>query len=375
MELISHNKFDLSKHCGHIVLLYVDTMEGKVTKIKEALEMAGFVYYSYPVSIIGKNTSYDASEIFDNCSCLISVFSEEFFKEENEFVKNQFFYHIGYVCGLNKNSVLPFCLEKSHNITLERTPLQKLDFITTIEGLFDALNSRFSSKILRYNFYSNYMVNKYATSRIFYRCLHLKFKIYNTAFQNAKIYYEDFFSRAISDNAFDEILSENLICGCKIISFGNDRHLTPQMLPYKDEVYARVDDYPQIISGKKAYTLLSKENQEKTGVRAELTMDILMPIHKLLGSYFKCFITSKQEKYPVYLLLSLFEGDFIDEQPEFRDNVLESVEYWKSIYPKETFIDEENSRFYFGIGLTSNNEIEVDESLKIGDSLDYMFPQ
>ena len=106
MELISHNKFDLSEHCGHIVLLYVDTMESKVAKIKEALEMAGFVYYSYTVSVIGKNTSYNVSEIFDNCSCLISVFSEEFFKEENEFIKNQFFYHIGYVCGLNNTSFL-----------------------------------------------------------------------------------------------------------------------------------------------------------------------------------------------------------------------------------------------------------------------------
>ncbi len=375
MELISHNKFDLSKHCGHIVLLYVDTIDSKVAKIKDALEMAGFVYYSYPVSNTGKNISYNANEIFDNCSCLISVFSEEFFKEENEFVKNQFFYHIGYVSGLNKNSVLPFCLEKSQNITLERTPLQKLDFITSIESLFDALNSRFSNKLLRYNYYSNYMVNKYATSRIFYRCLHLKFKIYDTAFQNAKIYYEDFFSRAISDNAFDEFLSENLICGCKIVSFGNDNHLTPQMIPYKDEVYARIDDYPQIISGKKTYTLLSKENQEKTGVRAELTMDILMPIHKLLGSYFKCYITSKQEKCPVFLLLSLFEGDFIDAQPEFRDNILEDAVYWQNIYSKETFVDEENSRFYFSIGLKSPNNITVDESLKVGDSLDYMFPQ
>ncbi len=375
MELISHNNFDVSKYCGHIVLLYVDAMENRVEKIKEALETSGFVYYSYPVSISGKNINYNMSEIFDNCACLICVFSEEYFKENNEFLKNQFFYNIGYVSGLNKNSILPFCLEKSQNVTLERTPIQKLDFITSIESLLEALNSRFSNKLLRYNFYSNYMVNKYATSRIFYRCLHLKFKVYNTSFQNAKNYYKSFSSRTVSDNAFDEFLSENLVCGCKIISFGNDKCLTPQMLPYKDEVYAIVGDYPKIITGKKTYTLLSKENQEKTGIRAEITMDILMPIHKLLGSYFKCFMTSKQEKCPIFLLLTLFEGDFINAQPGIDYDVSESVEYWEKVYPKSTFIDEDNNRFYFSVGLKSGSDIEVDESLKVGSDLDFMFPQ
>lgn len=373
MELISHNKFDLSKYCGHVVLLYVDSMESKVAKLKEALETAGFVYYSYPVSITGKNITYNASEIFDNCACLICVFSEDFFKEENVFSKNQFFYNIGYVSGLNGNSILPYCLEKSQNVSLEGTPIQKLDFITSTESLLETLNLRFSNKLLRYNFYSNYTVNKYATSRIFYRCLHLKFKIYSIAFENAREYYEAFFSRPISESAFDEFLSENLICGCRIISFGSDKRLTPQMEPYKDEVYARVDDYPQIISGKKTYTLLSKENQEKTGLRAELTMDILMPTHKLLGSYFKCFMTSKEEKCPVYLLLTLFEGDFINAQPNAVFDVVENPEYWHKIYPKSTFVDEENNRFYFSIGL--NSDLEVDKSLKIGEDLDYMFPQ
>ena len=100
-----------------------------------------------------------------------------------------------------------------------------------------------------------------------------------------------------------------------------------------------------------------------------------MPIHKLLGSYFKCFITSKQEKCPIYLLLALFEGDFIGAQPKFEDYISEDIEYWKGIYPKSTHIDEDNNRFYFSIGLTSKKEIKVDNALGIGNDLDYMFPQ
>jgi hypothetical protein len=165
------------------------------------------------------------------------------------------------------------------------------------------------------------------------------------------------------------------VCGSKIVSFGNDKFLTPQMIPYKDEIYTKVEDYPQIITGKKTYTLLSSEAQQETGVRAELTMDILMPVHKILGSYFKCYISSKEEKCPIFLLLTLFEGDFTNSQPEISYDISENTEDWLKIYPKSTHVDKENNRFYFSVGMLNENDIEIDASLNIGSDMDYMFPQ
>ena len=72
-------------------------------------------------------------------------------------------------------------------------------------------------------------------------------------------------------------------------------------------------------------------------------------------------------------MLSLFEGDFIDKNPEFDDYIVEDKNVWMQKYPKETFIDEENNRLYFSIGLSTNSD--VDESLGVGAYADYMYPQ
>jgi hypothetical protein len=111
----------------------------------------------------------------------------------------------------------------------------------------------------------------------------------------------------------------------------------------------------------------------ETGVRAELTMDILMPIHKLLGTNFKCFITSKNQTLPIYLIALLFEGDFAQNITPFIDDTVESKAFWIDKYPKETFIDEENNRLYFSVGLSTNDN--TDESLGVGKYADYTYPQ
>ena len=115
------------------------------------------------------------------------------------------------------------------------------------------------------------------------------------------------------------------------------------------------------------------EEQEETGVRAELTMNVLMPVHKILGTTFKCFVTLKNNKCPIYLLLALLEGDFIGKAPEFKDNLSEENDFWMQIYPKESFIDQKNSRLYISTGLVSTKN--DDESLGVGGYNDYMYPQ
>lgn len=375
MELISNKKLDLKEYLGHIVVMHENVKSEKVELLKEVLDASGYQYFCLPVSNkeFDSAVNFEETNILSGCVCLIPVFSKSFFENENTYLKSQYWYYIGYVKATYKNAILPFYLDDTKSASLNNTPLHKLDFKNNVNDLLSTIQEKFSSKLLCYNYYENKNINRFASKRILYRDFCIKFKIYQASFDNAKDYYQSFSSRHISDNAFDELLAKNLLGGCRVLSFGNAQSLIPPLMPYKDEVYTLVADYPKIIVGKKSYVKLSENEMRETGVRAELTMDILMPIHKLLGTNFKCFITSKNQTLPIYLIALLFEGDFAQNITPFIDNTVESKAFWIDKYPKETFIDEENNRLYFSVGLSTNDN--ADESLGVGKYADYTYPQ
>jgi hypothetical protein len=375
MEVVSNNKLDLKEYFGHIIVMHDSRQDEKLDELKEVLDASCYQYFCLPIldEDVDSSVVFEDTNIFNGCVCLIPVFSKRFFEADNTFLKSQFWYYIGYVKSTHSDAILPYCTDKSEKASLNGTPLHKLDFKNNVDDLMVTIQEKYSSKLLCYNYYENKTINKFASKRIMYRDLCIKFKIYQTAFENAKEYYQSCTSRRISDNSFDEFIASEILGGCRVLSFGSVKNLTAPLMPYRDEVITKVDDYPKTITGKKSYTKLSSQEQQETGVRAELTMNILMPVHKLLGTNFKCFITLKNNKCPIYLLLSLFEGDFIGKDPEFNDYLSEDNDYWMQIYPKETHIDQENGRLYISTGLTSTKT--ADESLGIGAYEDYMFPQ
>ena len=155
-----------------------------------------------------------------------------------------------------------------------------------------------------------------------------------------------------------------------------EEHLDPPLVPYRDEVHPYVTDYPKTIAGKKSYVLLTDEEREKTGVRAEFSIDVLLPVHRLLGTYFKCYFACRETECPVEFLLALLESDFTGTEAEdFGGEMPEDLSYWKSVYPKEVFIDEKLARFYFSTGMTYITETHPDAAFGIGDSIDYIYPQ
>ncbi len=375
MEVVSNNNLDLKEYLGHIVILHDSQQDDKLDQLKEVLDVSGYQYFCMPIvdEDVDGAVAFEDTNIFNGCVCLIPVFSKRLFEEGNVFLKSQYWYYIGYVKSIHSDAILPYCTDESQKASLNGTPLHKLDFKNNVDDLMYTIQEKYSSKLICYNYYENKTVNKFASKRIMYRDLCIKFKIYQTAFENAKQYYQDCTSRRISDNAFDEFIASEIVAGCRVLSFGSVKNLTAPLMPYKDEVVTKVDDYPKTITGKKSYVQLSSEEQEETGVRAELTMNVLMPVHKLLGTTFKCFITLKNNKCPIYLLLALLEGDFIGKAPEFNDNLSEENDFWMQIYPKESFIDQKNSRLYISTGLTSTKN--DDESLGVGGYNDYMYPQ
>ncbi len=371
MELLSNKQFDINEFCGHIVLLYTPSTAHEADKIKSLLDDEGYAYIALSISEEESNKNAEDMNIFGNCSCLIALFDDDFFEKKNTFTMGQFWYYIGIMRSRIKDSIIPYCISSQ---SLQGTPLQALDIMNDVSQLKATLSSKFCTKVLKYNYYENRIVNRQAAKRIAHRSLHLKFHIYENAFENALDYYQSYYSRSLSPEEFDELLIEKLVSGCRVVSFGDEKFLPPQMSPYKGEIHSRVADYPNVISGKKSYVKYDDEMIEQTGIRAELTIEILMPVHKILGTYFKCFISTKNDECPVYMILALLEGDFITRNPEPLFDLPEDPSHWLEIYGKGVHIDKEERRLYFSSGLVANSVVIPDEALDVGNSLDYVFP-
>jgi hypothetical protein len=97
-----------------------------------------------------------------------------------------------------------------------------------------------------------------------------------------------------------------------VVSFGADTKLEPQMMVYRDEVHPYVQDYPKSLIGKKSYRRVTGDDKKNRDIRAELVMDVLIPVHKLLGAYLKCYITTTEAECPLSILSALLEPDFCD---------------------------------------------------------------
>jgi hypothetical protein len=354
--------------------MYPEEISDSLANFKEMLDFSGYAYILLPIAKkeTGREANAEEMNIFTGCACLVPIFSKDFFNTDNIYQKSQFWYYIGLIKSNSKSCVVPMCLEKG--VSLSGTPIQTLDIMFDAESLMNTLSSRLSSKLIRYNYYENYSTNKFASKRIYHRNFHLKFKIYQTSFENAKKYYRYFEERRVSDSTFDEFIAENIVCGCRVISFGQDEHLPPPIMPYKNEVHPYVTDYPKVLVGKKSYLLFPENEIEKTGIRAELTLDVIMPVHKLLGTYFKCYLSSKDETLSPFVLAALFEGDFTKGESSDRD-ICEDVSEWYDAYPDETYIDTESNRLYFTTGMHSNFVINAKKEHKVGEILDYVYPQ
>lgn len=378
MELLSNSKFDIKEYYGNIVIMYTEDSVEFIAELRELLDYTGYAYICRQISrrtVERRNFAEEADRLLSGCACFIPVLSRELMAPENQIFKSLFWYSVGFMRANYQEAIIPMCFT-GDNLELAGTPLQGIDILFDTDTLMQTLSDKFSTKLLRYNYYENRKVNLYASRRIFYRCIHLRFKIWETAFQNARQMYREYTSHRISDGDFDEFLSDNLVCGARVISFGMEEQLTPPLEPYRNEVHPYVTDYPKTIVGKKSYILLTDEDRERTGVRAEFSIDVLLPVHKLLGTYFKCYFSCRETECPVDFLLALLESDFtLEEAEDFEGEIPEGLDYWRGKYPADVHIDEKLGRFYFSIGMSYVSKPVPDPSYGIGDTIDYIYPQ
>lgn len=381
MKLISDLKFDIKDYIGDLVIMYHESSRDTAEKIKEALKLTGHVYHMCELSgdaLKNRNFVSDTLNTLDSCACLVPIFTSplicddpnDALEAERRVFRSLLWYFVGYVRATKSDTVVPF-INRGDARGLDGTPLQGIDIMWDVESLAKTLLTKYSTRLLRNNYYKNRTTNLYASRRILYHCLTLKFNVYEKAFQNAKRIYNAFTSRRKTDAAFDTYIEENLYCGCKIISFGSDETLEPQMMVYGDEVHPDIDELPKSLMGKRIYRKLTNGGD----IRAELTMDVLIPIHKLLGAHLKAFVSSTDPDCRIEVLLALLEPDFSGEPTtEFSELKYRDMSFWYSRYPAETYVHEK--RLYFGLGYKKpKNAIPPSPDLNVGDSIDYVFPQ
>ncbi len=387
MKLLSESKFDIKDYYGDLVIMYPEDAEDTAKKLKELLDVSGHVYHLVklsPDALTNRNYVSDTIRMLDGCACFVPIITKYFYAAENALFRSLIWHFIGYMRTKLNEGIVPF-IPKGDSTTLEGTPIQQLDILHDEGELITLLLGKYSSKLLCNNYYKNRVTNLYASKRIMYHCLRLQFNIYESAFKNAKKYYTENISHRVSDAEIDKHLEkyieENLICGCRIVSFGSSERLEPQMMVYKDEIHPDIEEIPETLIGKKTYRKLTKEeiksNPQKRGVRAEIVTDILIPVHKLLGAYVKAYLTCLDKDCPLQFILALMESDFTGKEASgYNSRKFKDYDFWKKIYPSSSFIDGALGRVYFSLNFQEpENPITPEPSLRIGNKVDFVFPQ
>ena len=380
MDIISNALYDVRSQYGRLILVCLESDEQKTQQLRLELSRAGYAYMYFPISketISRRDYLSEIIKSLDACSCFIPVISDTLFEESSSIYRNIFWFTVGYVQTKSAGSIVPY-LADGDGHQLAATPLKNANLVNAPEDVIKTLENKYSSRLMKSQYYDNYLLNFYAYNRILHRRINLKCRIYESDFQRVceAMEYEWGSSAELK---LDRYLSANLVCAYTVLSFGCDNAIEPQFEPYREEVHPSESGIASSIICRSTYTPLEDAEKEKTGVHAELEIEAIVPVHKLFGVYFKTYITLKQKDY-FWIVPALFSHDIGGCAPDQfpTDDEIEDPSYWKKAFPKGVYANFSKSRLYFSLGLERHNNdksIELTPEMGVGDTADYIFPQ
>lgn len=380
MDIISNSFYDARSQYGRLILVSMESDEQKTTQLRQELSKAGYAYIFFSLSeklISRRDYLSEILKALDSCACFIPVISDTLFEESSVICRNIFWFIVGYIQTKCGGSIVPFLADGS-GAQISATPLKNANILTQGHEVVKTLETKYSQRLMKSQYYDNYMLNFYAYNRIIYRRISLKCRIYESEFQRIceEMEYEWGSSAELK---LDRFLSNNLICKYKVLSFGCDNAIEPQLEPYKDEIHPSENGIASSVICKSAYTLMEDSDREATGIHAELEIEAVVPVHKLFGVYFKCYITLKESDY-FWMIPVLFSRDLgkCDCTESLTPDQMEDPAYWKCVFPKGVYANFAKNRLYFSLGLERHNaekSIIVTPQMGIGETADYIFPQ
>lgn len=380
MDVISNSQYDVHTKYGHLILVCLGSDEQKCQALRQELSKAGYAYLFFPISadtLTRHEYLTEVTKALDGCSCLVPVITDGLFSEDAVIYRNIFWFVIGYMQARKEGGIVPF-LAEGNGMKLSVTPLKNANLAATAAELIKTLENKYAHNLMKSHYYDNYLLNFYAYKRIMYRRLTLKFRIYEEDFRHACRMMEYEWG-ASAENKLDRFLSANLMCAYKVLSFGCENAVDPQAEPYRDEIHPSENGLASSIICKSTYSVLEDSERAETGVHAEIDVEVVIPVHKLFGVYFKCYAALKQKEY-FWLLPLLVARDLgkhrFEECPDEDD--VESPAFWNGLFPKNTYTDFKKGRLYFSLGLERHNaekSIILTPEMGVGSTVDYIFPQ
>lgn len=378
MDIISNSFYDVRAQYGHLILVCLESDEHKTQQLRRELSKAGYAYIFFPISesmIARRDYLSEILKALDTCSCFIPVISDKLFDESSVICRNIFWFIVGYIQTKCAGGIVPYLAEGT-GAQLASTPLKNANLLSGELDVVKTLENKYADRLMKSQYYDNYLLNYYAYNRIIYRRIALKCRIYEKDFQRVCQEMEYEWGSA-AELKLDRFLSTNLMCAYKVLSFGCDNAIEPQFEPYKDEIHPSENGLASSIICKSDYCVFDDKDREATGIHAELEIEAVVPVHKLFGVYFKCYIALKERDY-FWMVPVLFSQDIgkCDQSPA--DDQLEDPSYWKQVLTKGVYANFAKSRLYFSLGFERRNEeksIIITPEMGVGDTADYIFPQ
>lgn len=355
MKLLDNVPFDITEYCGNLIVTYLSDDKESVQHLLTFLNQNGYEYVENEVGLHTVLKSAYLSGMQDHlntCGCYILYLTDSFNAQENRVLKNNILYQIGFLEARREQIIVPY-VEQGANIDLSKSPLQQANIIRSTSEVLDMLKGsgdRFRSVIMQNSFYADSKLNHLTKDRIEYRRMLIELDINKKDFKNAFAKYRAMVNELnMTEKEFVNALRDNLSCGARLLSFGTQERITTHLSPYLEEMRCvNTLDFPVSFSCAHIY----KEDNGKGDRKATYTLEVILPIHKLLGVNFKPFMRAKAPLNTEVLKL-LFASNFSKKN----DAVVNG------------------NTLYFSLDFPNAEPFDFDPALNIGKIADYLYPQ
>jgi len=336
MKVLSNEPCDISDYCGNVIVSYLKADAEEALKVKKWLERKGYDYEDNEISPLNlfKGSYCDKyNELLKNCGLYIFIITKNFNENFRPLI-NVILYQAGVLEANGKERIYPYVCKSYFEaeeeekkriaagedlkndpyklIDLNELPLRDYQRPTTISSLDSKFGEDDHRQISVYDFVKNESAVYTPQSRsagvdekdkeaditdstvslfqkfITYRKITVRFDI--TEENMNRCMEITSCNQLKNENGIVEWLDTGIQCGTRIFAFGNDATITNSTRPYEEESRFEGDIALTIPNGRKFYIKNSDEEYEKTKIKGTLAAEFIIPVHRLLGVYYKCFI-------------------------------------------------------------------------------------
>ena len=351
MKFISNEPFDVTEYCGHLILTYLSEDAAEVVDFKEQLDARGYHYVENKISLhtlLKSSYVSEMEELLEDCGCYLLCLTSHFDTPSRRALRNHIWYQIGVLEARRPGSVVPYQCPNVPDVDLAHTPLMRPHKIDNVDSLPSIFSGRFLSTLARCDFYADAELNRTVRRRLGYTKMLVSLDVTEESFRQTLDKYNSLHA-PIDGEEFLRLLRDNLTCGARLLGFGTEERLTTHLSPYRDEMHTVTSlDYPVNFSCKHVF----KYDSETPGRMGEYRLEIILPIHRLLGVNFKIFIQGNATLRVNYLKL-LFAPNFTEESDAVKVG----------------------EKLYFSLDFPNKEAFDVPPELGIGTKADYLYPQ